>query len=96
MKKFGYNKRRDRCAVSPLSAGVDLRVAYVNNAVPANIAGSISEYNDVDDPEGIMNHPADIFEQYRQRDYVQNALSSKKSEKDDGAFGEVTTPTGEN
>lgn len=90
MKKFSYNPFRDLHSVDPASAGVDLRAAYVNNSVPSNISGAELGFNDAGDASSMMTRPADVFEQYRQRDYVQSALKGRS----DSVAN--TTPSGEN
>lgn len=87
-KKFSYNPKRDLHVVDIASAGVDLRTAYVNGVVPAGAAGSDMEFNDVDDPSTLMNHPSDQFEAMRQSDYVKGAVSAGASSTQPAISGE--------
>lgn len=80
MKRFGYNPTCDLHCVDPVSAGVDLRTAYVNGVVPGNVTAVDMDYNDVEDPSSMMNHPSDSFEAMRQSEYVKGAVSAKKGE----------------
>lgn len=90
MRKVVYNRAKDLHPVDGISCGIDLRAAYVNNAVPSNISGGDVDFNDVESPDGIMTRPSDTFEAYRQKEYVQSAL------KGSGSLGADTTPKGEN
>lgn len=80
MKRFTYNPLSDLHCVDPVSAGIDLRTAYVNGVVPGNVSAADMDYNDVADPSSMMNRPADAFEAMRQTDYVKGAVSAKKAE----------------
>lgn len=80
MKRFTYNPNSDLHCVDPLSAGIDLRTAYVNGVVPGNVTAADMDYNDVEDPSSMMNHPADAFEAMRQSDYVKGVVKSKTAE----------------
>lgn len=80
MKRFTYNPVSDLHCVDPLSAGIDLRSAYVNGVVPGNVSAVDMDYNDVEEPSSMMNHPSDPFEAMRQSDYVKGVVSAKKAE----------------
>lgn len=80
MKRFFYNPKTDLHVVDPLSAGIDLRTAYVNGVVPGSVSAVDMDYNDVEDPASMMNHPSDQFEAMRQSEYVKGAVSCKKGE----------------
>lgn len=80
MKRFTYNPSKDLHCVDPLSAGIDLRSAYVNGVVPGNVTSADMDFNDVEDPSSMMNHPADAFEAMRQSEYVKGSVSAKKAE----------------
>lgn len=77
MKKFGFNPDKDLHVVDTPMAGVDLRSAYAHGVVPAGVVGSDLEFNDVEDPSSLMNHPQDQFEAMRQSDHVKCALKSR-------------------
>lgn len=79
-KSFKYNPVTDLHCVDPASAGIDLRSAYVNGVVPGNVTAADMDYNGVEDPSTLMNHPADAFEAMRQSDYVKGSVSAKKAE----------------
>lgn len=87
-KQFKYNPAQDLHAVDTAFAGVDLRKAYVNGAVPANMVGSSLEFNDIEDPSTIMPRPSDVFEAHRQSKHVKSAL------KDAEAKSEASTQEG--
>lgn len=78
-KSFKYNPMTDLHCVEPASAGIDLRSAYVNGVVPGNVSAADMDYNDVEDPSSMMNHPSDSFEAMRQSEYVKGAVSEKKA-----------------
>lgn len=73
-KRFEYNPECDLHVVDGAIAGVDLRQAYINGVVPAGVSASTSEFNDVEDPSTLMNHPSDTFEAMRQSEHVRGAL----------------------
>lgn len=67
-----YNPRTDFKKVSPTGA-LDLKSAYSNNAIPANLQSSEAKFNGIDDPASIsgrVSDPIDAAMQERQiRDY---------------------------
>lgn len=87
-KKFEYNPVTDLHVVDGASAGVDLRQAYVNGVVPAGAAGAEMDFNGVDDPSTLMNHPSDVFEGLRQNDYVKSALAAANAKREQATIGE--------
>lgn len=71
-----FNKERDLHAVDPFTSSIDLRQAYVNGSVPADVSAADLSFNDVEDPSGLMTSPSDQFEAMRQADYVKGALKN--------------------
>lgn len=81
-----YNEVTDIQAVDP-TGWIDIAEAIENGYIPAAIDGDDMLYNDIDDPESIMHTASDVFELYRQADYVKSFGESSKSES--------VTPSGE-
>lgn len=67
---------------------VDVRAAYANGVVEGNVTIEQSSFNGVDDPETIMDRPRDIFESYRQADFVKSAVSAAETESKAATPGE--------
>lgn len=58
-----YNPKRDLKKVSPIGA-LDLKSAFVNNAIPADLQTSETRYNGIDDPSSIAGRPRDMIDSY--------------------------------
>lgn len=67
---------------------VDVRAAYANGVVDGNVTIEQSSFNGVDDPDTIMNRPRDIFESYRQADYVKSAVKAAEVKPNAATSGE--------
>lgn len=67
---------------------VDVRAAYANGVVEGNVNIEQASFNGVDDPSTIMDRPRDIFESYRQADYVKSAVSAAETESKAATSGE--------
>lgn len=74
-ENFAFNPVRDKETVS-VSGFVDLKSAYVNRTIPADMASSIDEYNGIEDPESILGKPRDVFEALDMSAKVSNPVSS--------------------
>lgn len=53
-----YNPRTDLKKVSPTGA-LDLKSAYANNAIPADLQSSDAKFNGIDDPSSIAGRVTD-------------------------------------
>lgn len=58
-----YNPKRDLKKVSPIGA-LDLKTAFANNAIPANLQTSEGKFNGIDDPASIAGRPKDLIDSY--------------------------------
>lgn len=76
---FPFNPLCDKNPVS--STGfVDLKSAFVNNAIPSNISNEDSDYNGIDDPASILGKPSDIFEAMEMESHISNFTPSTRSD----------------
>jgi len=64
-----YNEDKDLQAVDTVG-WIDIAEAIKNGYVPASIDTDDMLYNEVEDPSTLMNNASDVFELYRQADYV--------------------------
>lgn len=64
-----YNEVTDVQAVDCIG-WIDIAEAVKNGYVPASIDVDDMVYNEIDDPASIMHTASDVFELYRQADYV--------------------------
>lgn len=58
---------------------VNLRKAYDQGVVPGNVAFSEESFNGML-PDDVMRRPHDVFDRYRQADYVKGVLSARARE----------------
>lgn len=56
-----FEKSKDVAEVVP-SQAVDLRTAYLNGAVPSDVAAEEAKFNGIEDPSTILGRPADVFD----------------------------------
>lgn len=56
-----YNPNKDIKAVSPTGA-LDLKEAFANNAIPANLEVQAAKFNGIDDPHSIVGRVKDIID----------------------------------
>lgn len=72
------------CDITPVSdtGFVDLQTAFLNNAIPSQIAESDTDYNGIEDPASILGKPSDIFEAMDMEGYVKGASDTDGSKKD--------------
>lgn len=56
-----YNPRTDLKKVSPTGA-LDLKSAYANNAIPADLQSSEARFNGIDDPSSIAGRVSDAID----------------------------------
>lgn len=58
---------------------VNLREAYDKGVVPGNVGFSEEAFNGML-PDDVLKRPHDVFERYRQADYVKGVLSARARE----------------
>lgn len=58
---------------------VNLRKAYDQGVVPGNVSFSEESFNGML-PDDVMRRPHDVFDRYRQADYVKGVLSARTRE----------------
>lgn len=75
-----FDPVKDKTPVSD-TGYVDLKSAFVNNAIPSQVAGTEEDYNGIDDPSSILGKPSDVFEALEMESYVKETGKSQ-SEKD--------------
>lgn len=75
-----FNEERDVHAVDQFGF-IDLAECLSNGEVPATIADSEDQYNDIEDPGEILGKPSDVFEAYRMGDYIKS-VGVVKEDKD--------------
>lgn len=56
-----YNPRTDLKKVSPTGA-LDLKSAYANNAIPANLQSSEAKFNGIEEPSAISGRVTDAID----------------------------------
>lgn len=64
-----YDEMKDIQAVDQVG-WIDIAEAVKNGYVPASIEVDEMTYNEIEDPASIMHNASDVFELYRQADYV--------------------------
>ena len=64
-----YDEVKDLQAVDQIG-WIDLGEAIRNGYVPGSLEADDTVYNDIDDPSTIMHNASDVFELYRQADYI--------------------------
>lgn len=72
-----YNPTTDLAAVEPFGY-INLCDAVEKGEIPAGIANSELEYNNIDNPQTIMGKPSDIFEAYRMADSIKASVKANK------------------
>lgn len=77
-----YNPITDIKKVSPIGA-LDLKAAYANNAVPANLEASEARYNGVDDPAAIAGRISDPIDAVMAEKQISAFKDPKKDDKND-------------
>lgn len=87
-REFKFDPSRDRKQVDPFGF-FDLREAYINGSVPADVSLNDEVFNGVQDPSALLDRPKDMFEAQRQAAYVKESLQAAK------ANAEQVTQTGE-
>lgn len=70
-----YNPGKDIQAVSPTGA-LDLKEAFANNAIPADLQASEGNYNGIDDPSSIGTRVTDRLD----AEILDRAFKSFKNE----------------
>lgn len=81
-----YDEVADIQAVD-VTGYIDVAEAIRNGYVPASIEVDEMSYNEIEDPSTIMHNASDVFELYRQSDYIKSFGESSKSDS--------VTPSGE-
>lgn len=71
-----FDKLKDVASVDQFGF-VDVTKAFESGMVPASIAPSDEQYNDIDNPDSILGKPSDIFEAYRMKEYVNSVGTSE-------------------
>lgn len=71
VKNFGYDKEKDLSAVEQFGF-VDLSEVFSTGTISGSLNVGNEDYNHIEDPESMLNKADDIFELYRQTDYVAN------------------------
>lgn len=66
-----YDEVKDLQAVDTVG-WIDIAEAIKNGYVPASIEADDMTYNDIENPESIMHNASDVFELYRQGDYIKS------------------------
>lgn len=74
-----YNEVKDNQAVDQIGF-VDLAEAIENGFVPGSLGGDDMVYNGIEDPSTIMHNASDVFELYRQADYLKSYGASSKND----------------
>lgn len=64
-----YDENKDLQAVDTVG-WIDIAEAIRNGFVPGSIDADEMTYNDIEDPRSIMNRASDVFELYKQADYI--------------------------
>lgn len=82
-----YDEVKDLQAVD-VTGFIDLAEAIRNGYIPASIEVDDMLYNEIEDPASIMHNASDVFELYRQADYVKSF--GAKSETEAVTSGEIT------
>lgn len=70
-----YNPKKDIQKVSPLGA-LDLREAFANSAIPANLMTEEGDFNDIDSPDAISTRVRDSID----AEVLDNAVRHYKPE----------------
>lgn len=73
-----YNPVKDIQKVSPLGA-LDLREAFANSAIPANLMVDEGDFNDIDNPDSIATRVRDTID----AEVLDNAVRNYKPESND-------------
>lgn len=81
-----YDEEKDLQAVDQIG-WIDLGEAIRNGYIPGSMEADDTVYNGIEDPASIMTNASDVFELYRQADYVKSFGESSKSDS--------VTPSGE-
>lgn len=80
VEKCAFDPMVDKTPVSNIGF-VDLKSAFVNHALPSQIAEGETDYNGIEDPASIMGRPTDVFEALE----MQSHINSVASESNDGS-----------
>lgn len=79
MKRTGkYNEVKDLSPVDQVGY-IDLGEAIRNGYIPASMNEDDTVYNEIDDPASLMHNASDVFELYRQADYVKSFTPKEES-----------------
>ena len=70
-----FNKDKDIKRVYQFGF-VDITKAFESGSVPSSVVLTEDQYNMIDNPDSILGRPADIFEAYRMKEYVNSVGSS--------------------
>lgn len=70
-----FNKDKDIKRVDQFGF-VDITKAFESGSVPSSVVLTEDQYNMIDNPDSILGRPADIFEAYRMKEYVNSVGSS--------------------
>lgn len=76
-RDFPYNPVKDKKPVDGFGF-VDLKSAFVNNTIPANVASADSDYNGIVDPASILGKPRDVFEAMDMQSHIRDYKPSDK------------------
>lgn len=71
-----YNPNRDISPVNPEGV-INLKDAFVNGLIPADVAVGDSEYDNNDNPRSIIGRPANEFEAIHMRETLVNLATSE-------------------
>lgn len=74
-----YNSRTDLKKVSP-TGSLDLKSAYANNAIPANLQSSEAKFNGIDDPSAIVGRVTDSIDAAIQEKQIRDYKPPKDGE----------------
>lgn len=66
-----YDETKDLQPVDKIG-WIDVADAVKNGYVPASIESDDMVYNEIEDPASIMHNASDVFELYRQADYIKS------------------------
>lgn len=77
-----YNPRTDLKKVSPTGA-LDLKSAYANNAIPANLQSSEANFNGIDDPSAISGRVSDAIDAAIQEKQIRGYKPPKEEKKEE-------------
>ncbi len=74
-----FNKEKDIKEVDQVGY-IDVGEAIRNGYIPGSMEADDMVYNDIEDPSSIMRNASDVFEMYRNADYIKGFTKSDVSE----------------